>query len=135
MQPDGWPHLSLSKGFRPFSLLRVDSQVEVLTKYLKDRFEKKLEDKGKIRGYRGGYLPEVRREIEKGLREKEVKAVVSTNALELGIDIGDLDVCCDRRLSRHHRQHLSAGRTGGEAIRKIAGGSHRPEPAPGSIHH
>lgn len=67
--------------------------VEVLTKYLKDRFEKRLEDKGSIRGYRGGYLPEVRREIEKGLREKEVKAVVSTNALELGIDIGDLDVC------------------------------------------
>ncbi len=68
-------------------------QVEVLTKYLKDRFEKRLEDKGKVRGYRGGYLPGVRREIEKGLREKEVKAVVSTNALELGIDIGDLDVC------------------------------------------
>jgi DEAD/DEAH box helicase domain-containing protein len=67
--------------------------VEVLTKYLKDRFEKRLEDKGSIRGYRGGYLPKVRREIEKGLREKKVKAVVSTNALELGIDIGDLDVC------------------------------------------
>ncbi len=67
--------------------------VEVLTKYLKDRFEKRLEDKGRIRGYRGGYLPEVRREIEKGLREKEVKAVVSTNALELGIDIGDLETC------------------------------------------
>lgn len=68
-------------------------QVEVLTKYLKDRFEKRLEEKGKIRGYRGGYLPKIRREIERGLREKEVKAVVSTNALELGIDIGDLEVC------------------------------------------
>jgi len=67
--------------------------VEILTKYLKDRFEKRLEDKGSIRGYRGGYLPKVRREIEKGLREREVRAVVSTNALELGIDIGDLDVC------------------------------------------
>jgi len=39
--------------------------VEILTKYLKDRFEKRLEDKGRIRGYRGGYLPEVRREIER----------------------------------------------------------------------
>jgi len=60
---------------------------------LKDRFEKNLQDRGSIRGYRGGYLPEVRREIEKGLRDKEVRAVISTNALELGIDIGDLDVC------------------------------------------
>ena len=67
--------------------------VEILTRYLKDRFEKKLEDKGNIRGYRGGYLPKIRREIERGLREKEVKAVISTNALELGVDIGDLDVC------------------------------------------
>ena len=74
-----------------FAISRL--QVEILSKYLKDQFEKRLEDKGKIRGYRGGYLPEVRREIEKGLREKEVRAVVSTNALELGIDIGDLDVC------------------------------------------
>jgi DEAD/DEAH box helicase domain-containing protein len=83
----------LEQGIQTILFATSRLNVEILTKYLKDRFEKRLKDKGKVRGYRGGYLPEVRREIEKGLREKEVKAVVSTNALELGIDIGDLDVC------------------------------------------
>jgi DEAD/DEAH box helicase domain-containing protein len=65
---------------------------EILTTYLKDDFEATPGAADRIRGYRGGYLPNRRREIEKGLREGSVRAVVSTNALELGIDIGALDV-------------------------------------------
>jgi DEAD/DEAH box helicase domain-containing protein len=68
--------------------------VEVLTKYLKDTFKGKIPgDDHYVTGYRGGYLPHLRRDIEKGLRDRSVMGVVSTNALELGIDIGDLEAC------------------------------------------
>jgi len=66
---------------------------EVVVSYLKDFLAKTGRSKDIVRGYRGGYLPDLRREIEKGLKEGEIKGVVSTNALELGIDIGQLDAC------------------------------------------
>jgi DEAD/DEAH box helicase domain-containing protein len=65
--------------------------VELLTTYLKDALHGPPGSEDLVRGYRGGYLPNRRREIEKGLREGAVRAVISTNALELGIDIGALD--------------------------------------------
>lgn len=67
-------------------------RVEIILSYLQELLRNKIGSKA-IRGYRGGYLPTQRREIEKGLREGDIFGVVSTNALELGVDIGQLEVC------------------------------------------
>lgn len=71
---------------------------EVLVTYLKEEMAKgsrgtTTKRAREIRGYRGGYLPLQRREIERGLRDGDVLGVVSTNALELGIDVGQLEAC------------------------------------------
>ena len=83
----------LSRDVQSIVFTRSRLRVEILTTYLKDALRRRNKDSKLVRGYRGGYLPTERREIERGLREGEVMAVVSTNALELGIDIGSLDVC------------------------------------------
>ena len=66
---------------------------EVLLTYLQQANPSKPGQTEPIRGYRGGYLPGERREIERGLRDGRILGVVTTTALELGIDIGSLDAC------------------------------------------
>src|SRR5437764_787097 len=66
---------------------------EVILTYLQQANPPKPGQPEPVRGYRGGYLPGERREIERGLRDGRILGVIATNALELGIDIGSLDAC------------------------------------------
>src|SRR5690349_1841115 len=77
-------------GVQTILFCRSRLQVEVMLSYLRQDLAPRLDVARRVRGYRAGYLPLHRREIEAGLRDGEITAVVSTNALELGIDIGSL---------------------------------------------
>jgi len=94
-------------------------RVEIILTYLQELVQNELGAKS-IMGYRGGYLPTERRKIEKGLRSGDIYGVVSTNALELGVDIGQLQVCImtgyPGTISSAWQQAGRAGRRHGEAL-------------------
>jgi DEAD/DEAH box helicase domain-containing protein len=84
--------LAIKAGLKTLVFAQTRLMVEVLTKYLKDVFDHDPRKAPRIRAYRGGYLPTERREVERSMRAGNIDGIVSTSALELGVDIGALDV-------------------------------------------
>lgn len=130
-------HTIAESGMATLAFCRTRKAVELLTRYLRedaaqvsrDRFgvpKGPVDERAmsratqQIRGYRGGYLPEHRREVERALREGEARVVASTNALELGMDVGGLDAVVlagypGTRAATHQRAGR-AGRRGRESL-------------------
>ncbi len=95
------------------------NSVEIMLKYLRDKVASECGAEA-LMAYRGGYLPETRRRVEEGLRNGEILCVVATNALELGIDIGDLDavICAGYpgSVAETWQRFGRAGRRGSQSI-------------------
>ena len=81
---------ALKRGLRTIVYTKSRKMTELITMWTRSRIGSLSE---RLSSYRAGFLPEDRRTIEKGLATGELLGVISTSALELGIDIGDLDLC------------------------------------------
>ena len=116
----------LASGAQTVVFARTRLAVEVLLTYLKDFAAEKGWPAQALRGYRGGYLPLARREIESGLRSGSVKGVAATNALELGVDIGGLNACVltgyPGTIAGAWQQIGRAGRREGESVAVLIAG-------------
>ncbi|MET3291569.1 UNVERIFIED_CONTAM: DEAD/DEAH box helicase domain-containing protein [Brevibacillus sp. OAP136] len=116
----------LTNGIQTILFARSRVRVEILLTYLQELIKRKLGPKS-IQGYRGGYLPSQRREIERGLRQGDIMGVVSTNALELGVDIGQLQACVitgyPGSVASTWQQAGRAGRRQGESAVVMVGSS------------
>lgn len=105
------------EGAQTIVFARSRNRVEVITIYLRRIMRRLHEDAMAIHGYRGGYLPLERREIERGVKTGKIRGVVSTNALELGIDIGQLEAAV---LSGYPGTVSSTWQQGGRAGRRAS---------------
>ena len=107
----------LKAGIKTIVFSRSRVKTELVASYINKKLSNIYNENNrvKVESYRGGYLPGERRKIEKGLRDGTIQGVVSTNALELGIDIGGLDAAVlagfPGSISSSWQQAGRAGRT------------------------
>jgi len=87
-----WALPFLKAGRQTLVFGRSRMGVELMLSTLRESLRLGDGPRSRVRGYRGGYLPTERRAVERGLRDGELLGVVTTNALELGVDVGQLDV-------------------------------------------
>ena len=119
----------LTAGIKTIVFARSRVRVELIAGYINKRLANIFTDNRKIRveSYRGGYLPSERRAIEKGLRDGSIQGVVSTNALELGIDIGGLDAAVlagyPGSIASVWQQAGRAGRSGSPSVAILIAGA------------
>ena len=117
-----WMLALLKIGIKTILFAHSRIRTEVVASYVTEELKNLNTDNSRIRveAYRGGFLPNERREIEKGLREGDIHGVVSTNALELGIDIGGLDASVvagfPGSFNSFWQQSGRAGRRGGTSV-------------------
>jgi DEAD/DEAH box helicase domain-containing protein len=115
-----WALPFLKAGRQTVVFGRTRVAVEVMLSNLRETLRADLGPRSRVRGYRSGYLPTERRSVERGLRDGEILGVVSTNALELGVDIGRLDVAVlagyPGSIAATWQQMGRAGRRGGTSV-------------------
>jgi DEAD/DEAH box helicase domain-containing protein len=117
-----WMLALLKAGIKTILFAHSRVKTEVAASYVNEDLANIFTDNSRIRveAYRGGLLPNERREIERGLREGDIQGVVSTNALELGIDIGGLDASVvagfPGSFNSFWQQSGRAGRRGGSSV-------------------
>ncbi|MCL2215161.1 MAG: DEAD/DEAH box helicase [Treponema sp.] len=117
-----WMIALLKAGIKTILFAHSRIRTEVAASYVNDDLKNIYNDNSniKVEAYRGGFLPNERRDIEKGLREGSIQGVVSTNALELGIDIGGLDASVvagfPGSFNSFWQQSGRAGRRGGTSV-------------------
>ncbi|MDR0582948.1 MAG: DEAD/DEAH box helicase [Treponema sp.] len=117
-----WMLALLRAGIKTILFAHSRVKTEVAASYVNEDLANIFTDNSRIRveAYRGGLLPNERREIERGLRDGSIQGVVSTNALELGIDIGGLDASVvagfPGSFNSFWQQSGRAGRRGGSSV-------------------